>query len=562
MRRIAFIRAVAFICSIIGRVVGIPFWLLGKVLRGIGSLFSLWHQHSKKHRALRKERIAQKRQNRVKQRQLRKEQKRKLWLERKKVREQIRGKSVGNSVLAKTYRKLRWLGQKIYWGIHFLFLKVYWGGHWLAQKAYWVLRVLAQRAYWNLYYPKSRKLYQTLCRNPYIELFFIFLRGFLKRDTEKISCMKILGTWEYLKRHNAVDKYHVVEEGKKRPVCIPEYFEHGKQRIEYFQSPDIYLAELTNVSLIGGSNVVIADNVLLNDAVYYDKDCRIDIRYSAIKNVFNGIAVIEDQDLETQIERGINLVGAASFNYYHLIVEILSRLTFVDGYSAYRDYPILVDEVVLNIPQFRSALECINRRHRPVIQIDKGKKYLVKDLIFPSANAWMPTNVYKRELILTADFMISNTALSAIRKSFHVWQKQPAWRKIFISRKNTQAIRLENENEVKDLFAHHGFEIVYTEEMSFQQQIEYFGQVKCIIATSGSALTNIIFCQPKTLVGCIIPSDHRFYMYSTIAYILGLIPIFLDAKIIEKTAYTSADTFRLDSSYVKRYIETIQHYLN
>ena len=128
MRRIAFIRGLAFVCCIVGRVLGIPFWVIGKMLLRIRSLFSRWHQHRKMHRALRKERAAQKRQKRKEQKQLRKEQKRKLQLERKKLREQIRGRSVRNSVLAKTYRRLRRLGQKIYWGIHFLFLKTYWGG--------------------------------------------------------------------------------------------------------------------------------------------------------------------------------------------------------------------------------------------------------------------------------------------------------------------------------------------------------------------------------------------------------------------------------------------------
>ena len=46
-------------------------------------------------------------------------------------------------------------------------------------------------------------------------------------------------------------------------------------------------------------------------------------------------------------------------------------------------------------------------------------------------------------------------------------------------------------------------------------------------------------------------------MYSTIAYMLELHPFFLDAEIIEETAYPAADTFVLDKDYVKRYIENI-----
>lgn len=330
----------------------------------------------------------------------------------------------------------------------------------------------------------------------------------------------------------------------------------GVKRLNY-TTLLIYIAEVQNVSIIGGSNVVLADGVLLNDASYQDKELRIDIRYSAIKNVLNGIAIINDQETLEKIEKGINLVSAASFNYYHLVVEVLSRLTFIDKYEAYREYPILVDEVVLRTPQYREVLECINQWNHPVIKIEKDKKYLIKKLILPSSNVWMPANVYNRNQIRMADFMISETVLKNIRESVGIWQERPAWRNIFISRKKAQAIRLKNEREVRDLFVENGFEIVYAEELSFRQQVECFGQAKCVIAASGAALTNTIFCQPGALIGCIIPSAHRFFMYSTIAYMLELHPFFLDAEIIEETAYPAADTFVLDKDYVKRYIENI-----
>ena len=254
-------------------------------------------------------------------------------------------------------------------------------------------------------------------------------------------------------------------------------------------------------------------------------------------------------------------MGAASFNYYHLVIEILSKLAFVDSHDEYREYPLLVDEVVLTIPQFHSALNCMNRLNHPVIQIDKGKKYLVKDMVLPSSNVWMPTNVYSREQMRVEDFMISDTVLHNVRNFVGIWREKPAWRKIFISRKNTQTVRLKNEEEVRDLFAQHGFEIVYTEEMSFRQQVECFGQAKCVVAATGAALTNMVFCQPETLIGCIIPAQDNFCMYSTIGYLLGLKLLFLDAEIIELTPYVSADTFILDTDYVRRYIKTIQQAL-
>lgn len=461
--------------------------------------------------------------------------------------------------LERLYWFCRKLCQKAYWFFRGLYQKAYWFFRGLLQKAYWYHRGLLQKGYWHFYYPKSRKLYQSMCRNAYMDLFFVFLRGYTNQSVERISCVQILGVEEYVKCHKEQCCYRVIETGKERSVCIPPYFERNEAEIGNFHSPDIYVAKIQNVSLIGGSNVILADKTLLNDAAYQDKEHRIDIRYSSIKNVLDGIAVIEDQDVTEEIEKGINLVSAASFNYYHLVVEILSRLAFVDTCEDYRDYPILVDEIVLRIPQFQAAMECINHLGHPVIKVEKSKKYLVKDLVLPSSNVWMPTNVYSRNQIRVSDFMISDTVLQNIRKAVGVWQERPAWRNIFISRKKAQAIRLKNEREVREMFAQNGFEIVYTEELSFRQQVECFGQAKCVIATSGAALTNIIFCQPGTLIGCIIPSEHGFFMYSTIAYMLGLRLLFLDAEIIERTPYPAADTFILDKGYVSRYIEAINN---
>lgn len=464
-----------------------------------------------------------------------------------------------NSIYSKLYWKFRGLCQKIYWKAFTIRQKLYWILRGAFQKSYWKTRTFLQKFYW-LYYKKSRELYQIITKNVYIDLFFVFLRSYFHKRNERdenLQCLKILGLKAYISKFEKAAKYEVIEEGRTRPVCIPEFFERNKERIEQFLSPDIYVAEITNACIIGGSNAVIARNALLNDTAYFDKEKRIDIRYSVIRTVINDVAIINDSGKIEKIEKGINLVGAASFNYYHLVVEILSRLTFVDMEPEYRSYPILVDEVVLKIPQFRAALNCVNKYSHTIVEIKKDKKYQIGSLVIPSSNVWMPTNVYDRNTIRVEDFLISKSVLNNIREAVGVAYTKSPERRIFISRKNTQAVRLRNEEAVRKIFEENSFEIVFTEEMTFRQQVECFGQAKCVVAASGAALTNIIFCQPGTVIGCIIPSEHRFYMYSTIAYLLQLKPIFLDGKIIEKTPYAAADSFEADEDYVKRYIERI-----
>lgn len=603
---IAFIRALAFIMSVFVKIIAIPFVGILKLLkicyRCLRFLVMRFRRMRAEWRIRRKERSKERKEIKAKrlerciiQRRIRSQKKqheRKSKLKKKKKLKNLIKKTdnVVVRIIKRIYiggrtfgREMHWrcriFFQKIYWGCCVLFQKVYWKARALYEKAYWLLRKIFQKTYWTgysiyqkiywfsrgciqklywLYYAKSRKLYRDITKNEYIDLFFVFFRGYLKAKKNNLNSFRILGTKEYIKIYDKTAKYEVIEGGRNRTVCVPEFFEKNEERLECFTSPDIYVAEIQNVCLIGGSNVLTAKKILINDAAYYDKESRIDIRYSSIKTVINGIALVEDQKEFVEIEKGINLVGAASFNYYHLVVEILSKLTFVDKRLEYQQYPILVDEVVLKIPQFRAALECVNKFEHPIIEIIKGKKYLVHSLVEPSPNVWMPTNLYDRNNIRTSDFLISETVLDNIREAVGVIQGQEPLKKIFVSRKNTQAVRLKNEEAVRSLFAENGFEIVFTEEMTFREQVECFGRAKCVVAASGAALTNIIFCQPGTLIGCIIPSEHRFYMYSTIAYLLNLRPLFLDGQIVERTPYAAADSFVLNEDYVKRYIQRLE----
>lgn len=581
MKKIAFIRAAAFISSIIFKIIAIPLVIIYRILRMLFSLIlRFWRfitSHIRKFKSLLKTRREDRRLTKgtKKKKEKKYHVKKEFWIHAafkgnqkwyaviiRKIYWKLFSVNkrlywIGRGFIQKGYWFIRVLLQKVYWFIRGILQKIYWKFYSLNHRIYWRLRGCFQKLYWS-YYSHSRKIYADITKNDYMDLFFVLFRSSIKKQEVKVRFLGIEGVREFVDRHKNTSAYQIIEQGSERTVCIPEFFEKSPERLCHFTSPDIYVAEISNAFLIGGSNVLVVGNTLLNDTAYCDKENRIDIRYSAIKKVLDGVAVIEERPASEQIEKGIYLVGAASFNYYHLIVEILSRLTFIDDYDEYRTYPILVDEIVLTIPQFKAALECINKYKHLVIPVKKEAKYTLGRLIVPSSNVWMPTNVYDRNLIRLDDFMISDTVLTNIRETIGLWEEREPWRKIFISRKNTQAVRLKNEEEIRAIFAEHGFEIVYTEEMSFRQQVECFGQAKCVIAASGAALTNIIFCQPGALIGCIIPSDHRFYMYSTISYLLGLKSCFLDGEIIERTPYAAADTFTLDTGYVERYIDYIK----
>ena len=357
---------------------------------------------------------------------------------------------------------------------------------------------------------------------------------------------------EFCQRNGYV--FTIIEPSQKRPVCIPEFFEKTEQETLFFDSPAIYIAELSNARVCGGSSILLCHNQCLYDPIASDIEERLDIKFSNLVGKIGKKLIIELTPSSYQIEAGIFMMGFASYNYYHLTVEILSRLKYIDSLHQYDQLPLLVDEIMIQVPQYQQLLNACNYSGRQIIPISHNSLADVKRLIFPSYNTWMPINVKERNSIRPGDFLIAKSALTNIRSSTIFPRKEP-FRKIFLSRKNLSAARLDNEGEIAECFQKYGFEIVCPENMTWAEQVSLFQQAKCIAGASGAALTNIIYCQPQIEVICIIPQEYNFYMYSSIAYLLELKIVFLDASITQRTPYPASDLFHLDLEYCRRFLQ-------
>lgn len=82
------------------------------------------------------------------------------------------------------------------------------------------------------------------------------------------------------------------------------------------------------------------------------------------------------------------------------------------------------------------------------------------------------------------------------------WSKKPSKpsRKIYISRRNAALRVITNEDEIYPLLYEYGYEVIETQTLSFQEQINLFADTKEVISIHGAALTNMVFMQPGTKV--------------------------------------------------------------
>jgi capsular polysaccharide biosynthesis protein len=72
--------------------------------------------------------------------------------------------------------------------------------------------------------------------------------------------------------------------------------------------------------------------------------------------------------------------------------------------------------------------------------------------------------------------------------------------RIYISRANQRARKIQNELEVQELLKAYGFSIVLFENMPFQEQIAVMGKAKYVVSNHGANLTNILFMPEKAKV--------------------------------------------------------------
>ena len=352
-------------------------------------------------------------------------------------------------------------------------------------------------------------------------------------------------------------KITTVEDEQERIVYQPEYFPSGEAKEYKFKSHSIYIAELKNVMVHGGSGLVITGDKVLTDICENDVENRVQYRSGPIRRGNKKYFYIEVSKDEDHLDTAINLCGLAASNYYHLTFELLSRYEYVKRFIGDKNIPVLLDDSAKKYPQY---IELINTvlKDAKVIYVPEYKKISCKSLIQPSMNTWMP----KKNDFRIADNIVAYTAVTNIRKAAEAYIQPKGDKKVFISRKNAGFSRIVNEKEVAQLFKDNGYEVVCTEELTYRQQVELFSSVSCIVGASGAALTNVVYCNPGTVFGCIMPRKYGFCIYSTIGYMNGCKELFIDARVPMPGVAISAEKCLVNLDDCKKYVKKLEEMIN
>lgn len=185
------------------------------------------------------------------------------------------------------------------------------------------------------------------------------------------------------------------------------------------------------------------------------------------------------------IERAaITLPWGSLHNYGHFILD---GLTVTAQVSALHP----------GVPIVTPPLKGWQREHFSLIGADPVELdqeiYLIEDAVFTSG--------------MKGSIHAPNEHFSTLRAA--QWAAVPRGNqptKIYITRRGHKR-PFVNEDEVERLLVARGFTVVQPEKLSVAEQIDLFRSARYIVAPTGAALANIMYCEPGVKVVEIVPRD-------------------------------------------------------
>ncbi len=184
--------------------------------------------------------------------------------------------------------------------------------------------------------------------------------------------------------------------------------------------------------------------------------------------------------------QNITLLGSSvSNNYYRNLITFLPRIFFIQD----KNINLAIHRNSSN--KFRNFLKEI----LDVMQI-KINKFIYLDDSF-----------YYFEDSLIPQFLTQKISIEILNKKFSKQNKLK--KRIYITRKNASYRKIVNESDLIGILKEKKFEILDTEQIDIKEQIKIFSNSEVVISPTGSALANIIFCNPGTKIIEIMPK-YRF----------------------------------------------------
>jgi len=282
-----------------------------------------------------------------------------------------------------------------------------------------------------------------------------------------------------------------------------------------------YACALRDATIFYRSNIILMpDGAALNDTVAdpeYGRFIAFNQDTAAVDQAKGRILLDVGQFKVEEIDAGIMLSGCASSHYGHWVGEYLARLPYLEQHPRFAELPIIVDADMP--PQHLEYLRQLAPNR--FVQIPAGGGLRCGELIVAGPTCFFPVDLTTDHEVPTekqGGFSVGSTRFLQDRIGKNMPAPGRRERKLYLSRKDRGGRRPLNEDRIIAYLETAGFEIVFTENMSFADQVRTFQAAKIIVAPNGSAVLNAIYAPEAPLL---ILSQRNLFNWNTFSGLMS-----------------------------------------
>ncbi len=245
------------------------------------------------------------------------------------------------------------------------------------------------------------------------------------------------------------------------------------------------------------------------------------------------------------------LTGLSANVYFHWMVDILPRLDILrrSGFPEQEIDWFYVNSVAK--PFQRQTLEQLGIPGDRILESDRHPHLQASRLVVPSFASPLGWATPESIEFLRSHFLSPPSTPSNSPK------------RLYLSRQTARYRNVINEADLIQCLDKQGFTVITLDKYSVQEQAQLFANAEVIVAPHGAALTNLVFCQPKTTVLELFSPNYIRYYYWSICQYLKLnhyyaIGTALPCSALRRILYPDALTedFWVDVSGVEELIST------
>lgn len=312
----------------------------------------------------------------------------------------------------------------------------------------------------------------------------------------------------------------IAEEGTltfRDPPILPRSAPGTTRRIVV---PALWCATVRDAAVFGAAEVMARDHLVVHEPAA-DPRLRLATRQcNFVTNCYPArsgrILARLPEAADQSLEHAILLGGRGGENYFHFLIEYLTKGYVIERLTKLDGVPLLVSAELY--PQEMEALGRV-LPGRPVIRRRTGARIDVGTLHLPSVMSYVPDDPaipFWRAAAANPDSLrwLRDRVLAgesaAVRKDIRIYLGRSGGRNI------------GNSEEVAELFRRHGFVVVDPARLSFAEQVATFRTAAHIAGPVGAAFANLVFASPGARVmGIISPFAVQFSLFAHLARFSG-----------------------------------------